>query len=68
MKLISINRTWQRIYNLQSSFHPSHPIQILCDTQIHNNRRHVILSSIVKVCNLIKYLKFICLCFYFQDN
>ncbi len=49
MKLISINRTWQRIYNLQSSIHPSYPIQILCDTQIHHNQRRVILSSIVKV-------------------
>ena len=44
-KLISINRTWQRVYNLKSSS----GIQILCDTQIHHHQRRVILSSIVKV-------------------
>ncbi|CAF5219193.1 unnamed protein product [Rotaria magnacalcarata] len=49
VKLISINRTWQRIYDLKPSMYLHFPIQLLYDTQIDQNRRRVILSSIVKV-------------------
>ncbi|CAF4608864.1 unnamed protein product [Rotaria sp. Silwood1] len=48
IKLININRTWQRIYDLQLSAASLFPIQLLCDTQIHNNCRRIILSSVVK--------------------
>ncbi|CAF1256037.1 unnamed protein product [Rotaria sordida] len=51
IKLININRTWQRIYDLKPSFIPFFPIQLLCDTQIHNNCRRIILSSIIKIYN-----------------
>ncbi|CAF4930234.1 unnamed protein product, partial [Rotaria sp. Silwood1] len=51
IKLININRTWQRIYDLQLSTASLFPIQLLCDTQIHNNCRRIILSSVVKVYN-----------------
>ena len=44
-KLISINRTGQRVYELSKS----PPMKILCDSQVRHNRRRVILSSIVKV-------------------
>lgn len=48
---MSINRTWQRIYDLGASSNPNWPIQMLCDAQIRNDRRFVILSSIVKIYN-----------------
>ncbi|CAF3896761.1 unnamed protein product, partial [Rotaria magnacalcarata] len=51
VKLISINRTWQRIYDLKPSMYLHFPIQLLYDTQIDQNRRRVILSSIVKIYN-----------------
>ncbi|CAF1073014.1 unnamed protein product [Rotaria sordida] len=51
IKLININRTWQRIYDLKPSFILFFPIQLLCDTQIHNNCRRIILSSIIKIYN-----------------
>ncbi|CAF0869350.1 unnamed protein product [Rotaria sordida] len=51
IKTVSINRTWQRVYNLGQSSNPNWPIEMLCDTQIRNDRRHVILSSIIKVYN-----------------
>ncbi|CAF4497379.1 unnamed protein product [Rotaria socialis] len=51
VKLISINRTWQRIYDIKPSTHLNFPIQLLCDTQIDQNRRRVTLSSIVKIYN-----------------
>ena len=52
-KLININRTWQRIYDLKSLSNRLYPIQLLCDTQIYNNRRRIILSSIVQVDDLM---------------
>ncbi|CAF0751812.1 unnamed protein product [Rotaria sordida] len=51
IKTVSISRTWQRVYNLGQSSNPNWPIEMLCDTQIRNDRRHVILSSIIKVYN-----------------
>ncbi|UJR35157.1 hypothetical protein I4U23_027926 [Adineta vaga] len=51
IKTVSINRTWKRVYDLGPSANPDWPIQMLCDTQVRNDRRRVILSSIVKVYN-----------------
>ncbi|CAF1245225.1 unnamed protein product [Adineta ricciae] len=50
-KTVSINRTWKRVYELGPSANPHWPVQILCDTQVQNDRRRVILSSIVKIYN-----------------
>lgn len=50
-KTISINRTWKRIYDLGPSANPHWPIRLLSDTQTRNDRRRVILSSIVKIYN-----------------
>ncbi|CAF2933999.1 unnamed protein product [Rotaria sp. Silwood2] len=51
IKTVSISRTWKRVYNLGPSLNPNQPIEILCDAQVRNNRRYVILSSILKVYN-----------------
>ena len=51
MKTVSINRTWKRVYEIAPSANPNWPIQLLCDAQIHNDRRRVVLSSIVKIFN-----------------
>ncbi len=51
MKTISINRTWQRIYDIAPTSNANWPIQMLCDAQIRNDRRLIILSSIVKIYN-----------------
>ena len=51
IKTVSINRTWKRVYELGPSSNPNWPIQMLCDPQIRNERRHVVLSSIVKIYN-----------------
>ncbi len=51
MKTVSINRAWQRVYDLGPSLNPNWPIQMLCDAQIRNDRRLIILSSIVKIHN-----------------
>lgn len=48
---MSINRTWKRIYDLGPSPNPNWRVQMLCDGQIHNDRRIVVLSSIVKISN-----------------
>jgi hypothetical protein len=48
---VSINRTWQRVYDLGPSSNPNWPMQMLCDAQITNERRLIILSSIVKIYN-----------------
>ncbi|CAF4149952.1 unnamed protein product, partial [Adineta steineri] len=50
-KTVTINRTWKRVYELGPSPNPNWPVQMLCDTQVRNDRRCVILSSIVKVYN-----------------
>ena len=47
--LVDINQTWRRVYECAPSPIPSWPIQILCDSQIADERRKVILSSIIKV-------------------
>ncbi|UJR24151.1 hypothetical protein I4U23_027117 [Adineta vaga] len=49
--LVDINQTWRRVYECASSPIPSWPVQLLCDSQIANERRKVILSSIIKVSN-----------------
>lgn len=48
---VDINQTWRRVYELESSPIPSWPIQLLCDSQISQERRKVVLSSIIKVSN-----------------
>ncbi|CAF3667366.1 unnamed protein product [Rotaria sp. Silwood1] len=50
-KTVSINRTLQRIYTLHGLSNIQLPIQMLCNTQIENDRRRVILSSIVRIYN-----------------
>ncbi|CAF4060347.1 unnamed protein product, partial [Adineta steineri] len=51
VKTVTINRTWKRVYELGPSPNPNWPVQMLCDTQLRNDRRCVILSAIVKVYN-----------------
>ncbi len=48
---MNISRTWKRVYELGQSQYPNWPIQMLCDAQIKNDRRRIILSSIVRVFN-----------------
>ena len=48
---IHINETCERVYQLGPSSIPNWPIEILCDSQIWNYRRRIILSSIVKIFN-----------------
>ncbi|CAF4190264.1 unnamed protein product [Rotaria sp. Silwood2] len=50
-KTVSINRTLQRTYTLHGSSNIKLPVQMLCNAQIENDRRRVILSSIVRVYN-----------------
>ncbi|CAF0900458.1 unnamed protein product [Adineta steineri] len=49
--LVDINQTWRRVYELSSSLVPAWPVQLLCDSQVFEERRRVILSSIIKVSN-----------------
>ncbi|CAF1398617.1 unnamed protein product [Adineta ricciae] len=49
---IDINQTWRRVYEIDASSMPNWPIQLLCDSQIHEDRRRIVLSSIIKVTNL----------------
>jgi hypothetical protein len=51
VKTVSINRTWQRVYELAPSSNSQWPIQMLCDAKIENDRRSIILSSIARVFN-----------------
>ena len=50
-KTVSINRTWERVFELGPSANPNWPVQLLCDTQVRNDRRRVILSSIIRIHN-----------------
>ncbi|CAF1065734.1 unnamed protein product [Adineta steineri] len=49
--IIDINQTWRRVYEISDSLIPNWPIQILCDSHLYEERRRVILSSIIKVSN-----------------
>jgi hypothetical protein len=51
VKTVSINRICQRVYDLRSSSNLNCPMQMLCDAQIRNGHRLIILRSIVKVSN-----------------
>ncbi|CAF3899768.1 unnamed protein product, partial [Rotaria magnacalcarata] len=51
VKTVSISRTVKRVYDLGQSFNPNWPIQMLCDTQMQNERRRITLSSIVRIYN-----------------
>ena len=51
MKTVSIHRTWKRVFNLTPTADHDFPVQILCDTQTQNDRRQVVLSSIVRIFN-----------------
>ncbi|CAF1525412.1 unnamed protein product, partial [Rotaria sordida] len=48
---VDINQTWRRVYDLFSSSNPSWPVQLLCDSQIYQERRRVVLSSIIEILN-----------------
>lgn len=50
-KTISISRTGRRFYEISASKDPNWPIQLLCDAQIKNNRRRIVLSSIIRLIN-----------------
>ena len=58
-KTVSINRTWERVFDLGPSANPNWPVQLLCDTQVRNDRRCVILSSIIRIHNKTKLPWFI---------
>ncbi|CAF1173038.1 unnamed protein product [Adineta ricciae] len=49
--LVDINQTWRRVYDYSESLVPSWPIQLLCDSQIYEERRRIVLSSIIKISN-----------------
>ncbi|CAF1105334.1 unnamed protein product [Rotaria sp. Silwood1] len=51
VKTIDINQTWRRIFDLGPSSIPNWPIQLLCDSQLYNDRRRIVLSSIIKIFN-----------------
>ncbi|CAF1363637.1 unnamed protein product [Rotaria magnacalcarata] len=51
VKTVSISRTWKRVYELGQSLNSNWPIQMLCDAQIQNERRRIILSSVVRIFN-----------------
>jgi hypothetical protein len=55
--IVDINQTWRRVYELRSSSIPSWPIQLLCDSNIYQDKRGVVVSSIVKV-SLFSFLFF----------
>ncbi|CAF3491246.1 unnamed protein product [Rotaria socialis] len=51
VKTINLNRSCKRVYDLSPSTNQNRPIQMLCDVQIRNDRRHVIFRSLVKIYN-----------------
>ncbi|CAF1201535.1 unnamed protein product [Rotaria sordida] len=51
VKTIDINQTWRRVFYLDSSLIPNWPVQLLCDSQLYNDRRRIVLSSIIKIFN-----------------
>ncbi|CAF1170061.1 unnamed protein product [Rotaria sordida] len=51
VKTVDINQTWRRVFDLGPSSIPDWPIQLLCDSQLYNDRRRIVLSSIIKVFN-----------------
>ncbi|CAF1265249.1 unnamed protein product [Rotaria sordida] len=51
VKIVSISRTAKRVFELGPSLNSSWPVQMLCDSEIKNERRRIILSSIIRVYN-----------------
>ncbi|CAF3740023.1 unnamed protein product, partial [Rotaria sordida] len=51
VKTVDINQTWRRVFDFGPSSIPNWPVQLLCDSQLHNFRRRIVLSSIIKVFN-----------------
>ncbi|CAF1436337.1 unnamed protein product [Didymodactylos carnosus] len=51
MKAVDINQTWRRVFELGPSPIADWPIQLLCDSQLYNDRRRIVLSSIIKIFN-----------------
>ncbi|CAF3586652.1 unnamed protein product [Adineta steineri] len=51
VKTVSINRTWKRVYELGPSPISDFPVQLLCNAEVENERRRIILSSIVRIFN-----------------
>ncbi|UJR16774.1 hypothetical protein I4U23_003674 [Adineta vaga] len=56
---VDVKHTSKRVYPLSSSSIPNWPIELHCDSHIHNNQRRVILSSIVKIYNRTTFPLFI---------
>lgn len=50
-KTIDISRTGKRYYDIDGTQGAKWPIQLLCDAQIKNNRRRIVLSSIIRLIN-----------------
>ena len=48
---MDINQTWRRVYCVSPSLIPQWPRELLCNSEIVDDRRRVLLSSIVKVFN-----------------
>ncbi|CAF0895845.1 unnamed protein product [Rotaria sp. Silwood1] len=51
VKTVSISRTGKHVYELGPSLNSNWPIQMLCDAQIKNERRRIVLCSIVRIYN-----------------
>ena len=54
---VDINQTWRRVYELSDSQNPQWPVQLLVDSHIHKERRRVILSSIIRVNEIVRSLQ-----------
>ena len=50
-KTMNMNGVCKRVFDIELSSYSNWPIQILCDTQIHNDHKCVTFSSIVKIFN-----------------
>ncbi|CAF3768117.1 unnamed protein product [Adineta steineri] len=48
---LDINQTWRRVFEIRASPIPNWPIQMLCNSHIYEDRRRIILSSIIKITN-----------------
>ncbi|CAF4603370.1 unnamed protein product, partial [Rotaria sp. Silwood2] len=51
VKTMNMNGICKRVFDLGLSSYSNWPMQILCDTQIHNDHRCITFSSIVKINN-----------------
>ncbi|CAF4198469.1 unnamed protein product, partial [Rotaria sordida] len=51
VKIVDVNQTWRRVFDFGPSRIPNWPVQLLCDSQLYNFRRRIVLSSIIKIFN-----------------